>query len=200
MKKNLFRKYWWILLIIIFIPIGLNWLIIILKNFNLIENNPDWLNFWVSYISAAASFAMVYITWYSLKQNKDQITELKNQWKEQNSPKVYCSLEKDNEFILLVLSNPTSNVATNVHVNIKSFGIKETKIYNKYTTLLEETIFTISPLQKKYINLYISAFSDDDYSKRYIDVTIKINDKMDTYRLYLQEINLIKSTTNIANN
>lgn len=201
MKENFFKKYWWIVFsaVIILIPIALNWFIRMPAHFKFVGNDTDWLMFWVSYISAIASFAMVFITWFTLKQNREQITELKKQWKEQNTPKVFCSLEKDNGSLFLVLSNPTPNVATNVHVNIKSYGIKETELFSKYTTLLEKTFFTISPLQKKYIDLYISAYIEGDYSEKYIDVTVEINNKKDTYRLYLQEINLIKSTNSITN-
>ena len=201
MKKNFFKKYWWIVFsaVIILIPIALNWFIRMPALFKLVGNDTDWLIFWVSYISAIASFAMVFITWFTLKQNEEQITELKQQWKEQNTPKVFCSLEKDNGSLFLVLSNPTPNVATNVHVNIKSYGIKKTKLFSQYTTLLEKTFFTISPLQKKYIDLYIYASIEEDYSDKYIDVTIEINNEKDTYRLYLQEINLIKSTNSITN-
>lgn len=201
MKKNFFKKYWWIVfsVVIILIPIALNWFIRMPALFKFVGNDTDWLIFWVSYISAIASFAMVFITWFTLKQNEEQITELKQQWKEQNTPKVFCSLEKDNGSLFLVLSNPTPNVATNVHVNIKSYGIKETGLFSKYTTLLEKTLFTISPLQKKYIDLYISAYIEGDYSEQYIDVTVEINNEKDTYRLYLQEINLIKSTNSITN-
>lgn len=201
MKKNFFKKYWWIVFsaVIILIPIALNWFIRMPALFKFVGNDTDWLIFWVSYISAIASFAMVFITWFTLKQNEEQITELKQQWKEQNTPKVFCSLEKDNGSLFLVLSNPTPNVATNVHVNIKSYGIKKTKLFSQYTTLLEKTFFTISPLQKKYIDLYIYASIEEDYSDKYIDVTIEINNEKDTYRLYLQEINLIKSTNSITN-
>lgn len=201
MKKSL-EKYWWILfiIVIILIPIVLNCVIKIPAQFEFVGKDTDWLDFWVSYISAIASFAMVFITWFTLKQNQEQITELKRQWNELNTPKVYCSFEKDKEFLLLVLSNPTSIVATNVHVSIKTSGITETKMFNEYTALLKNTIFTISPLQKKYINLYIPAYIEGDYKEKYMDVTVEIDNRKDTYRLYLQEINLIKSTNNIANN
>lgn len=194
-------KHWVAIFIaaVVLIPILLNWVIRWRSFFKFVGKDTDWLGFWVTYISAIASFAMVFITWFTLKQNREQITELKKQWKEQNTPKVFCSLEKDNGSLFLVLSNPTPNVATNVHVNIKSYGIKETELFSKYTTLLEKTFFTISPLQKKYIDLYISAYIEGNYSEKYIDVTVEINNKKDTYRLYLQEINLIKSTNSITN-
>lgn len=59
--------------------------------------------------------------------------------------------------------------------------------------LLENTLFTISPLQRKVVNLYLMAYVDGDYAKQFIDVQIQIGDIVQgIYRLYFQEINLIR--------
>lgn len=59
--------------------------------------------------------------------------------------------------------------------------------------LLENTLFTISPLQRKVVNLYLIAYVDGDYAKQFIDVQIQIGDIVQgIYRLYFQEINLIR--------
>ena len=63
----------------------------------------------------------------------------------------------------------------------------------RYAKLLENTLFSITPLQRKVINLYLAAYVEEDYSKQFIDVKVQIGDIVQgTYRLYLQEINLIK--------
>ena len=99
MKKNFFKEYWWIVFCaaIILIPIALNWIIRMPAYFKFVGNDTDWLNFWVSYISAIASFAMVLITWRTLKQNENQLNELKRQWDEENRPRLEIYFVKNEQ-------------------------------------------------------------------------------------------------------
>lgn len=49
-------------------------------------------------------------------------------------------------------------------------------------------------MQKKYINLNISAYNDGNYDGKYIEVAITTNNvQQGTYRMFLNEINLIRS-------
>ena len=180
-------------MIALLIPIMLNFILLIPAFTNIVGTKTDWLEFWGTYLSAIASFAMVFITWKTLEQNREQLDEIKRQWDEQNKPKVFCSLEKDNSDILLVIYNASSNVATDVRVSIVNKEVKENTIFIKYMKLLENTLFTISPLQRKVVNLYLMAYVDGDYAKQFIDVQIQIGDIVQgIYRLYFQEINLIR--------
>lgn len=194
MIKKILKKYWVIFLMIaLLIPIMLNFILLIPAFTNIVGTKTDWLEFWGTYLSAIASFAMVFITWKTLEQNREQLDEIKRQWDEQNKPKVFCSLEKDNSDILLVIYNASSNVATDVRVSIVNKEVKENTIFIKYMKLLENTLFTISPLQRKVVNLYLMAYVDGDYAKQFIDVQIQIGDIVQgIYRLYFQEINLIR--------
>lgn len=194
MIKKILKKYWVIFLMIaLLIPIILNFTLLIPAFTNIVGTETDWLEFWGTYLSAIASFAMVFITWKTLEQNREQLDEIKRQWDEQNKPKVFCSLEKDNSDILLVIYNASSNVATDVRVSIVNKEVKENTTFIKYMKLLENTLFTISPLQRKVVNLYLMAYVDGDYAKQFIDVQIQIGDIVQgIYRLYFQEINLIR--------
>lgn len=80
---------------IIITPIIINCGIRQPASFEFVGKDTDWLDFWVTYISAIASFAMVLITWRTLKQNdkllqqnEDQLNELKRQWDEENRPRL----------------------------------------------------------------------------------------------------------------
>lgn len=86
--KEFLWKYWVVIFIaaIVLIPILLNWVIQWQSFFEFVGKDTDWLMFWVTYISAIASFAMVFITWRALQQNKEQLEEIKRQWNEQNKP------------------------------------------------------------------------------------------------------------------
>lgn len=91
-KWNLIQEFLWKHWVVIFIatvvliPILLNWVIRWRSFFKFVGKDTDWLGFWVTYISAIASFAMVFITWRTLQQNKEQLEEIKRQWNEQNKP------------------------------------------------------------------------------------------------------------------
>ena len=116
--KEFLWKHWMVIFIaaIVLIPILLNWLIQWQSFFEFVGEDTDWLMFWVTYISAIASFAMVFITWRTLQQNKEQLNELKRQWEEQNKPKLFCSLERSKEDMLLILENISNSAATNVTI------------------------------------------------------------------------------------
>lgn len=104
------------IIVIILIPIILNWTIKMPAFFEFVGLDTDWLNFWVTYISAVASFAMVFITWHALKQNdrllqqnddllqqnkrqlqqnKAQLKEMKQQWDKENKPRLEMYFVKD---------------------------------------------------------------------------------------------------------
>lgn len=96
--KGFLWKYWVVIFIaaIVLIPILLNWVIQWQSFFEFVGKDTDWLMFWVTYISAIASFAMVFITWRTLQQNKEQLNELKRQWEEENRPRLEIYFVEDN--------------------------------------------------------------------------------------------------------
>lgn len=90
--KRLLKKYGWILIIIIIVtfllllPVFINWCYTIPSWDEIFEKPQEWTEFWGTYLSAIASFAMVLMTLKTLKQNREQLNEIKRQWKEQNQP------------------------------------------------------------------------------------------------------------------
>lgn len=86
--KKLLKKYSWIgnaIFVILFsslailLPYLLNVLMLKPARFEFIGCDKDWLGFWATYIGATASFAMVLITWQTLKQ-------MKKQWEDEHRP------------------------------------------------------------------------------------------------------------------
>lgn len=86
--KQLLIKYWWRILIFIIIlllfPLILNLAVTRDSIFDCkIAGEPkDWLSLWIIYFSALTSLAMVVITGYTLKQNKEQLEEMKKEREE----------------------------------------------------------------------------------------------------------------------
>lgn len=77
-----------------------------------------WVSFWANYLSAIASFAMVFVTWRSLKQNSQQLEELKRQWEEDHKPRIYPRIIIYNKAYYLEFFNSGKTDAFNVCINI----------------------------------------------------------------------------------
>lgn len=79
-------------------PFLLNWLVLIQAMYPIAGNPETWIAFWPSYLSAIASFGMIALTalalYYNSKtlaNNKEQLDELKRQWKEEHMSNVSVS-------------------------------------------------------------------------------------------------------------
>ncbi len=136
--KKFLIKYWTVILfisIISLIPILLNVLIIQPSFFKFVGADTDWLDFWVTYISAIASFAMVFITLRTLKQNdkllkqneiqlqqnNDQLNELRHQWNEENRPRLEVYFVKDdiiNKGLRIEIVNLGKQTARDINIHI----------------------------------------------------------------------------------
>lgn len=115
-------------------PVALNWLILRPAVVEVVGDGADWLGFWAAYIGAIASFAMVVLTWWTLKQSKvqndaliaqneeilrnsnEQLLELKRQWDETNRARLTFSIISYDGLFLLKISNCGTMTAFNVSV------------------------------------------------------------------------------------
>ena len=88
-----------IILIMLLLPLGINALYLISTKYTILYGPSEWSGFWATYLAAIASFAMVFITWLTLKknkeqndaimkQNKEQLDEMKRQWEEDHRPRI----------------------------------------------------------------------------------------------------------------
>lgn len=94
-KKGFWKRNWhWMLFILFWLlvfPYILNKLILIDSYWNIVGGPKEWLAFWPSYLSALASAVMIAYTAMTLKNNKEQLDELKRQWEEEHKPNVSVS-------------------------------------------------------------------------------------------------------------
>lgn len=69
---DLIKKYWWCyLFIIIVIPIGVNFLLLIPRFTPIVGNSIDWLRFWSSYLGVIIAIIVPSaVCYYSLKENR----------------------------------------------------------------------------------------------------------------------------------
>lgn len=203
---NLIKRYWYVIFIVFFLlfPLLLNYLVTRNSVFDYkVAGKPsDWILFWVTYLSSIASLAMVVITWWTLKQNKiqnnlilkqniNQLDELKKQWKEANTTYLSCSLVKLKDYCAIRILNSSNITASNVEVELENKLEEDIFHFDETQKLLSQTRFVIPPHESKDIFLYVTPYIDGDY-KGGLEVKITSNDKFfGPYLLDFKEINLV---------
>lgn len=197
------KKYWSILAMVVFLlvlPLLINLCYRLESDCSELHAPSAWATFWATYLAAIASFAMVFITWLTLKknkeqndailqQNKDQLNEMKRQWEEQNTPIVSCSLEKSSESLLVELHNTSQVPAHKIRVHIDNNTGKDIYRFDKTCELLEKMTFEIPPFSIKQIPIMLTPYVDGEY-EGYLSVELSYCGKQERFDLYLKEINL----------
>lgn len=106
MKEN---KVWiWIVAIVLGVfafPLLLNWFLLRDAIIPVVGDSVTWLTFWPVYLSAIASFGMIYFTYRSLQQNKIQLEEMKRQREEEERARLVFSVIVYKHAFMLKISN-----------------------------------------------------------------------------------------------
>lgn len=165
-KKNLWssRWYWFLLLflITIAIPYIINFLILSKRCWDVVGEGRDWLAFWPSYLSSIASAVMIGYTAITLKNNKQQLDELKRQWLEEHKPSLTVSYNMIENVAYLRLVNTSKVEITNLTIT-GNFYFKE-EINDFFDlTILEQYNINIEPHGIRNIVLHydIAPLSSD---------------------------------------
>ena len=97
----------WIMAIVIALlfPLVLNLLILQKAFVPVVGDGITWLSFWPVYLSAIASFGMIFFTYRSLQQNKKQIEELRKQREEEERARIVFSVVIHEYAFYLKISN-----------------------------------------------------------------------------------------------
>ena len=150
----------------------------------LIGDPGYWHTFWPTYIGAFGTLLMAIMTYKTLKQN-DQLI------KEQNTPRLSCSLSVGKDCLYIEIKNTASVPAHNAKVSLTNNTTNE-KIYDfdSLCNHLSQMSFDISPFETKQIPIRgIQPYVDGKYDG-YISATLTYYDKTETFNLYLSEINV----------
>lgn len=103
------KKQLWICIAIGFaillFPIVLNWALLQEAIIPVVGDSTTWLSFWPVYLSAMASFGMIYFTYLSLRQNKKQLEELRKQREEDERARLVFSVIVYEHAFMLKISN-----------------------------------------------------------------------------------------------
>lgn len=157
-------------LLIIVVPLTLNWLILSERKFDVVGEATDWLQFWPVYLSAIGTIAMSIATFCALRANQKQIANAI----ESEGAQLVFSLYSDYEYVLLKVTNVGRSLARNIQLSIPNrldiiernagipFGEGLIKHFNNLTP-----IPLLLPNQSDYIPLYMfralaSSIKDND--------------------------------------
>ena len=163
MKKNSFNSLWamkcikYPLIIIIFIVITcvisilINYLILCPKQFEFVGKDTDWLSFWPTYLSSFASFAMVFIAWWTLNKTQEN-------WEKETRPLLYAEI---NQFF---------------HTRV-SAEVKDSKQMNDYRYMLIIENLGIRPASDVKLELrFIDGNDSLNKNSFYKKITDELND------------------------
>ncbi len=167
-----------ILLLLVAVPLLLNWLILQDRRFDVVGEATDWLQFWPVYLSAIGTIAMTIATFCALRANQKQIANTI----ESEGAQLVFSLYSDYEYVLLKVTNVGRSVARNIRLSIPNrldiiernagmpFGEGLIKHFNTLNT-----IPLLLPNQSEYIALYMY---------RALNGSIKDNDGIKTVEMF----------------
>jgi hypothetical protein len=172
-----------ILLFLIVFPFVLNKIVLLPAFTQIAGDDTTWLSFWPIYLSAIASFAMVfaslYTLWKSLNehkidralqekmllQNQEQLNEIKRQWDEKNRARLNLSIIINDGLILLKISNIGKNNAFDIRLKISQNFIDN--ILSEYIRStfnhLQEKPFAIEAGKSKYF-MISPTYSDSTFT------------------------------------
>lgn len=144
-------------------------------------------------IGAIATAVMAIVTWKTLSQNKNQLSELKRQWAEQNRPKIVPLFIKSNGSVYLRIKNYSGVFANDVKVIVSLESTTDIDWYSHLKEVLDKAILNIEPFGNKDMLLVYNNWNETDYTG-FFNVDIEINgEKNETYKLNMSELNVINS-------
>lgn len=184
-------KYKFLILIVIlvlFLPLVINYLVTRNKLWDyLIAGEPkDWMFFWISYLSSLASFAMVYLTWHTLKQ-------MEKQWESEKNPHIVLSIGIAQKCFFLKIYNTGILPAYNVRLSINQDfinNLSEDAARDCINNMMGP--FFVDGRTAKYVYIGSGDSLTDSLNGKSIDVTINgtycDNKSIDTFTCNVREL------------
>lgn len=156
--KNSFIIAAGILLLLVVVPLALNGIILSERQFEVVGEATDWLQFWPVYLSAVGTIAMAIATFCALRANQKQIANAI----ESEGAQLVFSLYSDYEYVLLKVTNVGRSVARNIRLSIPNrFEIIEHNVGMPFGEGLINHFNNLTPIplllpnQSDYIPLYM---------------------------------------------
>lgn len=141
--------------VIVLLPIILNWVMRQPQIVPYVGETKDWLTFWGDYLSAAVASIMIVFTYFSLKNNKETLNEMKREWEEERKARLSISIVANDSKFMIRIKNIGKLPAYNIQMGFnKEFvdSLFAAKIRNTYKELLKKN-FTLDAGESKYFYL-----------------------------------------------
>lgn len=191
MKKKI--SYKWLIIIIILLlfilllPIGINLCYCFPVTCDIFKEPMKWTEFWGTYLSALASFAMVIITWITLRQNKEQLNELKRQWNEKNKPIIHLTIEYIEKAFFLKVENIGNETLTKVRIVLgeKALSVIQNEGIDIRNIKSDNVLDDNLNLGINSYRLYPLCLYRDIGRFDYLDIIIEFEKKKELYKLDL---------------
>ena len=114
-----------IIIVSLLFPFVLNWLLLREAIVPVVGDGITWLSFWPVYLSAIASFGMIFFTYCSLQQNKKQLEELRQQREEDERARLVFSVVVYQTAFMLKISNIGKQNVFNAIINFNEDFLSE---------------------------------------------------------------------------
>lgn len=168
-----------LILLLLCLPIIINLCYYWETEYIVLQKPSSWATFWATYLAAIASFGMVFITWWTMKQskkqndkilaqneklilqNKEQLDEMKKQWAETNRARLNFSIISYEGLFLLKVTNCGIKTAFNISLQINNNFIDShfsNKIKQSLSSLANKPFCLEAGVSKYY---YISPIYGD---------------------------------------
>lgn len=202
MIKKILKKYWVIFLMIallILIPIILNFTLLIPAFTNIVGTETDWLEFWGTYLSAIASFAMVFITWKTLEQ-------MKKQWEDEHRPLLDIYIVKENCLqkgytieILNIGNSPAINICCTFDDELLK-KIEDEKAKDKLNQFIGDVQLSLLPNEARSYQLCTKDTIDVNQYEYYICETKTEEANYNSFCTHIEGKDYIQAKLNYKDN
>ena len=151
-------------IVIIIVPVLLNFILLIPSPTKIIGDANVWLSFFASFIGAVASFGMIFFTYQSLMQNQQQLEELKRQWDESQRARLQFKVIKYRDGYYLEVHNCGKEDAynVNVHINDDFLDALKNNGNREYIECISDASFYVSAGKSVFYYFGLSAPLDHD--------------------------------------
>jgi hypothetical protein len=181
-----------VFLVILAIPIILNFVIQLPAIFPVVGEPVNWLMFWATYLGAATSFLMIVYTALTLKQNKEQLDELKRQWNEVHQPAIFAYMMSHESYFYICIKNTSIVPLRDVKISITHVpqnGVIPSEEF--FLNPINDVVFSIEPNGCRYINTY-AMLTSSPIANDFIGLKIIYNGNNEyCVDLYFKEASII---------
>lgn len=168
--KNKFKKYWWVLLIVLFLlPVGINALYLYKAWCPIFETPSEWTKFWGGYLGAIISGIVAFIILYIQRQdNQQQNKENRRQNKAENEANRRLAIYQMEKQRIDDVRNVYTQYMTFINTNeLLELALK---IQNSSPTIITDLRKPMDDFRKANILISLYPLKESPYTQSFIEI------------------------------